>query len=426
MRAYRLATICVLCALLAFPSAAYPEGGGPDRPVVNAEISSAVSAQVLAYNTLISDAEFEASTCLRAADVQRFLEAYGGVLDTLVVPDHTGVRKSAAQIICDAAVAYRISPRVLLAKLQCEQSLLEAPNPTSTQLDWAMGCGVPDTGAKNDAYKGFGNQVWFAAQKFDSYRPEWTPGISKWCYDGTVYPSNRSTWALYRYTPWISSNQLFTKVYRRYFGDSNMTAPGVPAHVYRRVPITVTGFIDAHAATGQIKLLFYQKFGDTWRLQKTEYARYSGVSPYTTAYVADTTIPYAGTWRIGASFSGNPTHIAAYEYRDFTVAVPSAGMTVPGVPRQVYRNKPITVTGFISKAAATSQIRLLYYQKIGDTWKLQMTRYARWSGYNSSTTAFVDDVTIPYAGTWRVGASYIGNAVYPAAYTYRDFVVAMP
>jgi hypothetical protein len=315
---------------------------------------------------------------------------------------HLGVRKSAAQIICDAAVAFRISPRVLLAKLQCEQSLLEAPNPTQEQLDWAMGCGVPDTGARNDAYKGFGMQVWVASQKFDSYRPEWFPGISKWCYDGTVYPANRSTWALYRYTPWISSNQLFVRVYRRYFGDSNMTAPGVPVHVYRRIPITITGFIDAHAATGQVKVLFYQKIGSTWRLQKTEYARWSGVNTNTTAYVA------------------------AYEYRDFNVGMPSARMTTPGVPRQVYRNTPITVTGFMSKAAATGRVRLLYYQKIGDTWKLQMTRYARWSGYNSSTTAFVDDVALPYAGQWRIGASYGGNSVYPSAYTYRDFIVAMP
>ncbi|PKQ29490.1 MAG: hypothetical protein CVT60_05115, partial [Actinobacteria bacterium HGW-Actinobacteria-10] len=85
-RAFRFTVMCFLCASIAVPIPALAEGGGPDRPVVDAEVSSAVSALGAAENMLISDAEFEASTCLRAADVQRFLEAYGGVLDTLVVP----------------------------------------------------------------------------------------------------------------------------------------------------------------------------------------------------------------------------------------------------------------------------------------------------------------------------------------------------
>lgn len=108
------------------------------------------------------------------------------------------------------------------------------------------------------------------------------------------------------------------------------------------------------------------------------------------------------------------------------MATISSHITTPFVPAHVYRNVPITVSGQIDKAAATGQIKLLFYQKFGDTWKLQKSEYARWSGYTDTTTKFLCDVSLPYTGTWRIGASYGGNTVYPCDYTYRDIVVEAP
>lgn len=172
--------------------------------------------------TVISDANFRASTSMSAADIQTFLNSQDGVLKSGTFPDHNGVPKTAAQIIADACVAYQISPKVILATLQKEQSLLTNRAPTQTALDWAMGCGKTDSKVFYE-YQGFGKQIWGGAQKFDKNARDWSLGASEVVSDGSkqypVFPTNPGTFAQWRYTPHLSGVTSFWSIYWRYFGD---------------------------------------------------------------------------------------------------------------------------------------------------------------------------------------------------------------
>ncbi len=170
-------------------------------------------------NTVISDKVFRFVGSMTQAQVQSFLAAQAGILKTYQAPDVNGVIKPASQIIWEAAQHWDVNPKVVLATLQKEQSLLTAMAPSAWALNEAMGCGVPDSGSVNTFYKGFGKQVWYGADSLSVDGKNWYAGITKKCSDGAVSPSNVSTYSLYTYTPWIAGNQLFWTVYWRYFGD---------------------------------------------------------------------------------------------------------------------------------------------------------------------------------------------------------------
>lgn len=169
-------------------------------------------------NTVISDANFRDVESMSEEDVQQFLEAQSGTLARYSAPDHAGVRKSAAAMIVDAARQWRISPKVILATLQKEQSLLADATPSQNALDWAMGCGKADTHT-DYKYQGFGNQIWWGAQVLDKNTAPWHAGIEM-SIDGTaVFPSNASTYSLFKYTPHLRGTTSFWMLYWRYFGD---------------------------------------------------------------------------------------------------------------------------------------------------------------------------------------------------------------
>lgn len=169
-------------------------------------------------NTVISDANFRDVESMSEEDVQRFLDAQSGTLATYTTLDHAGVRKSAAAMIVDAARQWRISPKVILATLQKEQSLISDSTPSQNALDWAMGCGKADTHT-DYKYQGFGNQIWSGAQVLDKNAAPWHAGIQM-TIDGTpVFPSNASTYSLFKYTPHLRGTTSFWMLYWRYFGN---------------------------------------------------------------------------------------------------------------------------------------------------------------------------------------------------------------
>jgi len=97
-----------------------------------------------------------------------------------------GQRASAAQIIYAAGQAYGINPRVILATLQKEQSLVTTPNPTAAQLNCAMGylsCG---------SVSGFFNQVDNGTWQFKTDM-ELGSGNNWWGYTPASYPCNGAT-----------------------------------------------------------------------------------------------------------------------------------------------------------------------------------------------------------------------------------------
>ena len=156
---------------------------------------------------LMDDSVMRASSAMSAQDIQSFLAQKGSGLAAFSDVENCGSTsgahysyyatyyacgqsRSAAQIIYDAGRAYGINPQVLLATLQKEQSLITTPNPTSYQLNFAMGYGCPDSGSCS--YPGFFNQLDNAAWQFRTYM-ELGSGNSWWGYPASSYPCNGAT-----------------------------------------------------------------------------------------------------------------------------------------------------------------------------------------------------------------------------------------
>jgi peptidoglycan hydrolase CwlO-like protein len=171
-----------------------------------------------APDTVISDANFRDATCMSVSDVQAFLEGLSSTLATYRGPDYAGRQKTAAEMIVEAAIGWNVSPKVILVTLQKEQSLLEDRSPSRYAYDWAMGCGKMD-GSTLTQYKGFGNQIWYGARALDRNADGWYPGVSLVIDGSPVFPTNASTYSLYRYTPHLHGNTSFWMLYWRYFGD---------------------------------------------------------------------------------------------------------------------------------------------------------------------------------------------------------------
>ncbi|MEO5949059.1 MAG: hypothetical protein ABIP74_01525 [Candidatus Saccharimonas sp.] len=140
--------------------------------------------------------------------------------------------RSAAQIIYDIARQYQINPQVLLVLLQKEQGLITDTWPLASQYRSATGYGCPDTASCDSTYYGFTNQVTWASKMFRAilnnsptwYSPYilgnndilWSPDRS--CGSGTVNIQNRSTVALYDYTPYQPNQAALNAGYGQ--GDS--------------------------------------------------------------------------------------------------------------------------------------------------------------------------------------------------------------
>lgn len=169
-------------------------------------------------DTVVSEANFRAATSMTAADIQTFLNQQPGTLKSYRTADHNGKVSSAAQMIAEASVAHGISPKIILATLQKEQSLLTRQSPTKESYDWAMGCGKADSFTSYQ-YQGLGKQIWYGAYKFKQNAALWSPGATQMIDGGAVHPTNAGTHAQYRYTPHMGGVMSFWMIYWRYFGD---------------------------------------------------------------------------------------------------------------------------------------------------------------------------------------------------------------
>ncbi len=158
-------------------------------------------------NDLIDDPVFRDSSTMTASQIQAFLNAEGSGLANVRDVENCGSSSGphyayytqfyscgtvqvAAQIIYDAARAYGINPEAILATLQKEQSLITTPNPTSSQINFAMGYGCPDSGGCS--FPGFFNQVDNGAWQFRT-DIELGSGNNWWGYTPSSYPCNSAT-----------------------------------------------------------------------------------------------------------------------------------------------------------------------------------------------------------------------------------------
>ncbi|HEY1645342.1 MAG TPA: hypothetical protein VGF75_03060, partial [Candidatus Saccharimonadales bacterium] len=162
------------------------------------------------YNpsNLIDNPTFTDSSTMSALDIQAFLNNIGSGLanysdveacDSTIAPyyTHCGQTISAAQIIYDASQAYGINPRVILATLEKEQSLITDPTPTQSQINCAMGYN------SCSGYVGFFTQVdngaWLLMYLYEGAFQtttwlSWSPGANYPCanassfYSAGLYP----------------------------------------------------------------------------------------------------------------------------------------------------------------------------------------------------------------------------------------------
>ena len=204
---------------------------------------------------ILSDENMRASNSMSVAEIQAFLDTQPGPLKSLVTPDYDKVitlsktennvnatpdvgeePKTAALIIWEACQQWQISPKVMLAMLQKEQSLLTRTDLTPTTLARAVGAGCPghlvQTGnpVATNWFPGFGNQIWNGARLLDGYGEGkngstialFKPGIYVTDIylkpNVKVYPETLATYKLYIYNPSIGGNTSFWNIYLANFG----------------------------------------------------------------------------------------------------------------------------------------------------------------------------------------------------------------
>ncbi len=148
-----------------------------------------------------------------------------------------GHTTSAANIIYYSAQVYGISPKVIMATMQKEQSLITATNPTDRQYSQAMGYACPTSGNCSDSSNFFwqidngawvlryhferarGNMNWWSPSSTwtcgtekNLYKPNLYPGQNVRFYDtsgthyATIYIQNSATSSFYCYTPHAYNN----------------------------------------------------------------------------------------------------------------------------------------------------------------------------------------------------------------------------
>lgn len=152
-----------------------------------------------------------------------------------------GQQVPASHIIYYSAQVYGLSPKVILATMQKEQSVVTAPNPASWQINQAMGYGCPTSGSceSNSSFfyqidngswalrfhyeRARGNNSWWfqgsswvcGSSKPLYYTPNLYPGQTVTFHDpyngsgiayAGIYIQNAATSALYCYTPHTFNN----------------------------------------------------------------------------------------------------------------------------------------------------------------------------------------------------------------------------
>ena len=181
------------------------------------------STPIFSRHTIMSDETFSSTRAFPSeASVQAYLDSAQSPLRNY----ETNGKKASYWIYSSArgitsskwGVTPQINPGVILAYLEKEQSLISLKNydvysDPQFRIRTAMGYGCPDGGSCADTYKGFANQVNWAAYQLQ-YNFNQAPGSGGGTQyrigqtittlDGySVYMSNAATAAQYRYTPHV-------------------------------------------------------------------------------------------------------------------------------------------------------------------------------------------------------------------------------
>jgi hypothetical protein len=204
---------------------------------------------------IIDNAVFLDSSTMSKEGIQEFLVEQGGAiagrtftmdcvtagaqanLAYIALGAPCGQTTPASHIIYYSSQVYGVNPRVILATMQKEQSLITATNPTNRQYVQAMGYGCPTTGSCDDTSNFFwqvDNGTWVLRFHYERARGNfswwytsttWTCGTEKNFYKPNLYPNqnvdfydedgvkyrthfieNAATSSFYCYTPHAYNN----------------------------------------------------------------------------------------------------------------------------------------------------------------------------------------------------------------------------
>ncbi|HEY5484071.1 MAG TPA: hypothetical protein VIK31_09695 [Propionibacteriaceae bacterium] len=418
MRTILAALTLAVCALLATAAPAFA--------------ATFDALDVIPYDT------FHASSSMTEAQIQTFLEARSGPLKSVVTTDYAGVpNKTAARIIWEAARDQTLNPKVILATLQKEQSLLTVSNSANAaRLVKAMGCGVygavdPLTGLTTNRFPGFGSQVWNAARLLSNYEVsyDWFPGKTKTVTVSAngatlvIVPKNASTFALYTYTPYYPQ-RLVWDIYVQYFGDPHtaVVVPKTPTTLALSISKSSAELGEGYVLSGAIDPAFvgapiivsYRRPGETtWR------------SWTTLATTADGTFSVGtrgyrlGTYRYRATFPGDATHaVARYVYDTITMTAPPVVKTPTTLTMSISKDhaglsEGYVLSGAIGPAFAGAPI-VVSYRRPGET---------TWRSWTTLTTGAAGRFSVGTRGyrpgTYQYRATFPGDATHAVArYVY--------
>jgi len=261
----------------------------------------ASSAMAATFNPalVISNDNMRAYDSMSQRDIQAFLNSQAGPLKSLSFARHDkGTTAAASTIIWEACQAWHISPRVMLTMLQKEQSLLTRKTLVAGDhgtLDWAVGMGCPDSSPRVEKYRGFGNQLWYAAQRLDGYGehkngstiPLWK---APYVVIAGVKTANLATYKLYIYNPSIGAktpygdlsgqecggNANFWKIYRKYFGDTFANPALRP--IYRLRNVNNGNYLFTTSQAERYNLMKTS----TWRYERVAFSWDTSVTTNTT------------------------------------------------------------------------------------------------------------------------------------------------
>lgn len=178
-------------------------------------------------NNIISDEELNNYNSMSRGYIAEFLREKGSGLYGLLFPTDNG-DKTAADIFYDAAQAYKVNPKLLIATAQKEQSAITDGTLSENQKNKLMGYGV-FPGSDPSEYLGVHNQIRRSAWQFRRYmdrHENYThqEGKTTTTNDGQeITPENKATAGLYNYTPYvggetgIGGNYLFWSIWKDWF-----------------------------------------------------------------------------------------------------------------------------------------------------------------------------------------------------------------
>jgi hypothetical protein len=335
------------------------------------------SAQYVESN-LIDNNLFLDAASMSQQGVQNFLQARGGYIANYTTwSGRDNATVYASQIIWEAAQDYGISPKVILATLQKEESLVTDPSPYSSQLEFAMGYGCGDSSGCA-GYSGFFNQVdnatWQLRLNYERANGNttwWRPTLGYACggstqyystglyvgrtvtfYDdhGTPYKTilmnNAATASLYCYTPhaypgsaaeFYSGSYNFVTMYEQWFGSTQPSVEvatqlyisALPQGMYTNTPVTVAFSLYNNTGSavnvGSMSVAVRdQNNGNHDYALKAMTVPAHGVATYTDSQV----FPSAGTYHFwitnfnnGAWSDTSPTSSSIDNARTFTMNV---------------------------------------------------------------------------------------------------------